>query len=327
MKRGMHSPMKWFFIILLSMLLLALAAALAGARSGNFANRVVGWEADPFPDETSPGAAVPVRLVMKLPFWMSPSEVSAVLPEHWIQSGEAEISQSVDRRLRREVVVSFTFTPLAAALEPADALITANLDAWWGEDPEIFEASVRLPGVGGIENAGGDPLPIETVGIIERVPPDSYRWLRWLILPAAAAAVVAVILATRSRSREPRAATPWEQALAELEELRRAVAGGMRPDEAILLLSDTVRSYLERRYRLPATRRTTPELLNMLRNGARPLPRQDRAALERFMPAAELVKFAGVRAEKGMLGNAIDDAENLVRSGMPSPGSEGGENV
>ncbi len=326
MKRDGKNPMKWFFIVPLSMLFLALAAALAGAWSGNFADEVIGWETDPLPEEAEPGGAVPVRLVMKLPFWVYPSEVSAVLPEHWIQSGGVEISSSPDRRLRRETEVALNFTPLAADLKPADAVISVSLNTWWGGEPEDFEAEVRLPGTGEIGNPGRAPLPLESVGVIEPAAPGRSGWL-WGLIAAAGIVVVVTIFMLRSRKRTPAAAAPWEQALAELDELRRDLARGIRPEEAMLRLTDTVRVYLERRYCLPATRRTTPEFLNMLRAGALAVPGREQAALERFMLAAELVKFAGVRAERSMMANAVDDAENLVKAGMPSPGSEGGENV
>lgn len=112
----------------------------------------------------------------------------------------------------------------------------------------------------------------------------------------------------------------WEAALNALAELRRELAGRrVSPEYGFARLTDLVRGYLEQRFKLPATTRTTPEFLADLDRGTGGFPAAERPALKRFMMAADLVKFARATPDPALLEQAIDSAEHLVRSTVVRP--------
>jgi hypothetical protein len=97
----------------------------------------------------------------------------------------------------------------------------------------------------------------------------------------------------RLRRRRPRVLLPFENALQRLEEMRSL----MQPDAArefSIAVSDVVRRYIEERFSVTATHRTTEEFLHdLLESSHAPLARH-RALLSEFLQACDLVKFAGM---------------------------------
>jgi hypothetical protein len=95
------------------------------------------------------------------------------------------------------------------------------------------------------------------------------------------------------RRRQPRVLLPFEVALQRLEEMRAL----MQPDDArefSIAVSDVVRRYIEERFGVTATHRTTEEFLHdLLESSHAPLARH-RALLSEFLQACDLVKFAGM---------------------------------
>jgi hypothetical protein len=95
------------------------------------------------------------------------------------------------------------------------------------------------------------------------------------------------------RRRRPRVLLPFEIALQRLEEMRAL----MQPDDArefSIAVSDVVRRYIEERFGVTATHRTTEEFLHdLLESSHAPLARH-RALLSEFLQACDLVKFAGM---------------------------------
>jgi hypothetical protein len=86
---------------------------------------------------------------------------------------------------------------------------------------------------------------------------------------------------------------PFEIALQRLEEIRSL----MQPADArefSIAVSDVVRRYIEERFAVTATHRTTEEFLHdLLESSHAPLARH-RALLSEFLQACDLVKFAGM---------------------------------
>ena len=95
------------------------------------------------------------------------------------------------------------------------------------------------------------------------------------------------------RRRQPRVLLPFEIALQRLEEMRAL----MQPDDArefSIAVSDVVRRYIEERFSVTATHRTTEEFLHdLLESSHAPLARH-RALLSEFLQQCDLVKFAGM---------------------------------
>ena len=120
----------------------------------------------------------------------------------------------------------------------------------------------------------------------------------WLLPAVIAGAVLLAFGAWRlwrwlRRRRQPRVLLPFEIALQRLEEMRAL----MQPDDArefSIAVSDVVRRYIEERFSVTATHRTTEEFLrDLLETSHAPLARH-RALLSEFLQACDLVKFAGM---------------------------------
>jgi hypothetical protein len=131
------------------------------------------------------------------------------------------------------------------------------------------------------------------------------------VVPALLAATIVVALCVvyviwRRRTVPPRPLTLSEQTLQRLESTRPL----MRPHTARafgIAASETIRVYIEKRFEVVATQRTTEEFLqSLVRNSNEALARH-RALLEEFLRQCDLVKFAGNSL-------AVTDMESLFQS-------------
>jgi hypothetical protein len=179
-----------------------------------------------------------------------------------------------------------------AAAAPADAAAAAPGAA----DPPAAPAAVpsattpSLP-AGGV--AAGDPS--EDIRDI-RGPKFILPW--WLVPALLAAVVMLALLGVGAwrwlrRRRRPRALLPFEVALQRLEDIRPL----MQPQsvrEFSTAVSDIVRSYIELRFDLIATHRTTEEFLHDLLESSKASLLRHRALLSEFLQQCDLVKFAGI---------------------------------
>jgi hypothetical protein len=120
----------------------------------------------------------------------------------------------------------------------------------------------------------------------------------WLLLAVVAGAVLLGLSAYGiwrwlRRRRRPRVLLPFEIALQRLEEMRAL----MQPSQArefSIAVSDVVRRYIEERFGVTATHRTTEEFLHdLLESSHAPLARHP-ALLAEFLQQCDLVKFAGM---------------------------------
>jgi len=192
---------------------------------------------------------------------------------------------------------------LAAALSAAlSAATTATAVAEAAEDirdirgPKYLFPPWLLPAV----TAGAVLLALGAYGI--------WRWLR--------------------RRRQPRVLLPFEIALQRLEGMRAL----MQPDDArefSIAVSDVVRRYIEERFSVTATHRTTEEFLrDLLESSHAPLARH-RALLSEFLQACDLVKFAGMSLTLQNMESLHESArafvletakpDELIANGAPPP--------
>jgi hypothetical protein len=123
--------------------------------------------------------------------------------------------------------------------------------------------------------------------------------LPWWLVPAAALLLALLALAglwiyrRLRRGRAARALLPFEVALERLEHIRPL----MQPENArafSIAVSDIVRSYIEPRFSITATHRTTEEFLRELLESPKPELLRHRALLSEFLQQCDLVKFAGL---------------------------------
>jgi hypothetical protein len=132
------------------------------------------------------------------------------------------------------------------------------------------------------------------------------------VLPAVLAGAIVVALCAyalwRRRHRETprRSLTLLERALEGLENTRPL----MRPATARefgIAASEVIRNYIERRFNVIATQRTTEEFLQTLLQSSNEALARHRSLLEEFLQQCDFVKFAGASL-------AVTDMESLFQS-------------
>jgi hypothetical protein len=113
------------------------------------------------------------------------------------------------------------------------------------------------------------------------------------------------------RRRRPRALLPFEAALQRLEEIRPL----MQPESArefSIAVTDIVRSYIEQRFDVTATHRTTEEFLHDLLASSNPSLARHRGLLAEFLQQCDLVKFAGMSLSRQSMESLQQSARAFV---------------
>lgn len=129
-----------------------------------------------------------------------------------------------------------------------------------------------------------------------------WLWLRWYFM----------------QDKGPVAVPPWVQAELALDRLSIEVEERKMPlGTAFLRLTDVVRKYLEERYLLPVTSRTTDEFMEDLRENS-PLPDSDQPFLREFLTSADLIKFAKMPPDEKGIRHALTGAKELIRHTIPT---------
>ena len=132
------------------------------------------------------------------------------------------------------------------------------------------------------------------------------------VLPAVLAGAIVVALCAyavwrrRHRGTRRRSLTLSEQALERLENTKPL----MRPATARefgIAASEVIRNYIEKRFDVIATQRTTEEFLETLLQSSNEALARHRSLLEEFLHQCDFVKFAGASL-------AVTDMESLFRS-------------
>jgi hypothetical protein len=149
--------------------------------------------------------------------------------------------------------------------------------------------------------------------------PNPWLWLWWTMGLLMAAALVWWIWRRRRRqgaSPKPEVVvSPHERARAKLME---ALALLQQPRPFCILVSDTIRVYLEERFTLRAPERTTEEFLEELQSSAL-LTYEQKRALGEFLMGCDLVKFARYEPGQHELQAIYDAAIRLVDETQPPP--------
>jgi hypothetical protein len=128
-----------------------------------------------------------------------------------------------------------------------------------------------------------------------RLPaPAAPAWVWPALIAAAVAAGVALFWLWRARSRRrARALTPLETALAELA-AARALLQPASADQYSVAVSGLVRRYIERRFALHATQRTSEEFLREILAAPQHALGPHCARLAEFLQQCDVAKFSGV---------------------------------
>jgi hypothetical protein len=215
----------------------------------------------------------------------------------WRLLGRSPAATFALEKNRRRWQRTYTFEPLvpgALPLQIEPLLIREDGGVFrkilWKPVPVQVTTTIAEPDLKGLR----DPT------VIEPLPPlpegSSFLWLG-VGLGLLVTALAALLYFRRRRTRA--ALVPAEQWT--LREFDRLLALHL-PEKGKIerfhtLLANVVRRYLEKKFQLPARRRTTPEFLDVLQS-AQKLSEPQRAFLRGFLQSCDLAKFARVGASE-----------------------------
>jgi len=161
---------------------------------------------------------------------------------------------------------------------------------------------------------------------------SGYAWL-WQLLVLLALAVAALLLWRWWKNRQSNIVLPppIPAHIRAKQKLEEALALIAQPKEFCILVSDTVRFYLEEQFDFRAPERTTEEFLREL-NATDLLVKEQKESLGQFLESCDLVKFAkyepGENELRGLHGSAVrlveetEPKEANVESENPENGNE-----
>ncbi len=172
-----------------------------------------------------------------------------------------------------------------------------------------------------------DPKPHPNPPPRQQIEP--WPLMKWILGGILLLLVLAVVTAWWVRRQlrkpvpglEPTRRLPWEEALAELDEIRRSPLLVDGPyHELYDRASDTVRKYLGARYGFSGLgfeglETTTDEMMTLLKRVRPGVPKLE--VVRVFLEECDLVKFARVEPSRFACGDALEKAEEIVRATMP----------
>jgi hypothetical protein len=153
--------------------------------------------------------------------------------------------------------------------------------------------------------------------------PSGWEWL-WWVLAALATIAVAVLIWRwwqRRRSQVP-VEPPVPAHIRAKHKLEEALALISQPKQFCILVSDTIRFYLEERFDFHAPERTTEEFLHELKTTDLLIPEQ-KEKLGEFLESCDLVKFAKYEPGEPELRELHGSAVRLVEETEPADSGTG----
>ena len=310
---------KFFRIVLFGLLAAALAAALV--LLGGYLLSLHDSEPAVVPGiaELTPASGVTVggditaSTEFDLPLWRRVVRAAAAPADGVAAVGSPRIA-SAWRWSKRRWRVEVPMRPYRSGTTAPGALTIEMSPSVSGGTPETAEVVIPDFAVG--EGTGADDGGLRLAGAEDVTQSTKLHYL-WLI-PAALLLVIAGVMISRIRRRVKAAAIPlWQRTLADLADLKSHIdSDRIAPEAGFARLTDLVRNYLEKRFRLRVTTKTTPEFLIDLDREEK-LPAAHRPFLREFLNSADQIKFALAPADRKFADEAIDRAAELVRSTVP----------
>jgi hypothetical protein len=148
---------------------------------------------------------------------------------------------------------------------------------------------------------------------------SGWEWLWWTLVGLALAAAAFLLWRYwKKRQAQVLVVPPVPAHVRARQKLQEALALIAQPKPFCILVSDTVRSYLEERFTFHAPERTTEEFLHELQGTNLLLPDQ-KHSLGEFLQCCDLVKFAKYEPREPELRNLHDSALRLVEETEPPP--------
>ena len=267
--------------------------------------------------ETEVGEPVLGTLRFDLPLSRSVQAAEVRPGDGAVLAGAVRIERGAWKFTRQGWNVIFDLRALRAGeIAPGTVLLELS-----GETPETVER--KIPGFSArlAASAPNGELKLAEAIAIEKPPP--WGWIAAGAVFGLAVLALVIRLILNRRVPEP---PLWERTQKAIGQLKTGLASGdVRPEQGYIRLTDLVRSYLEERYGIPVSTRTTPEFLADVNGPDSPLPKEERPFLREFLEAADRVKFAALTPDPELLAAALEKAAALVEATRPvDEGRKGG---
>jgi hypothetical protein len=147
--------------------------------------------------------------------------------------------------------------------------------------------------------------------------PNGWEWLWWTLFALAVLAVLYLVWKWWRKQRSQSPVTPPVPAhVRARQKLAEALALIAQPKPFCILVSDTIRRYLEERFDFRAPERTTEEFLHELQ-GTSLLAAKQKEKLGEFLECCDLVKFAKYEPRELELRDLHMSALRLVEETEP----------
>jgi len=152
----------------------------------------------------------------------------------------------------------------------------------------------------------------------EIAPPVDYSLIpAWMVFAGTFAALTFIggIIWLISRRRAPvRIKSSREQALELLDRIEDEIEM-LSPYQFSIRVSDILRHYVTEQYKLPVTRQTSIEFLNVIKT-ASPFAEDEKELLKDFLDRCDLIKFARYEATTADSRLLLDEATRFVKGGQ-----------
>jgi hypothetical protein len=189
-----------------------------------------------------------------------------------------------------------------------------------------MSAALFVPILAALQSAPASPSPAATpvpleLEIRDIAPPmDVFPYPPWMVATALAVAalllalIVWLIVSWVRRRPAPPPPSATAVALRELEKLRTKVSE-IEPYGFSVAVSDVLRTFIgDAKFKLPATRQTSPELLAVIARSAQ-FTEGDRSLLGRFLEKCDMIKFARMDATREDNAELVESALAFVQGG------------
>lgn len=150
-------------------------------------------------------------------------------------------------------------------------------------------------------------------------PPVDYSHVpTWVVFFGTFVALIVigslVWLIARPRKQPVPIKSPRERAMELLERSEDEIEM-LSPYQFSIRVSDILRSYVTEQYKLPVTRQTSIEFLNLIK-AASPFSDEDKELLKDFLDRCDLIKFARYEATTADSRLLLEEATRFVKGGQ-----------
>ncbi|MFQ6042303.1 MAG: hypothetical protein ACE5PV_15715 [Candidatus Poribacteria bacterium] len=169
---------------------------------------------------------------------------------------------------------------------------------------------------------GEEPQDIRDIAEPVKLPVSYTRFILWIVVALVLIAGGVTTLLLLKRRKKAAEEVPKKPAhVIAYEQLEELISSGLieqrRIEEYYVLLSDTIRAYLENRFGLRAPEMTTEEFLDAVANDSN-LKYEHKTLLSDFLTHCDLVKFARYGPDEGEMKSAYESAKRFVDETVPA---------